>query len=65
MNKLRANKGRIDIMTAARNSILHDFKRIVNANMSDDEEKVEQDEDYTNMSLIKKKNANVKRRDSD
>ena len=64
MNQQRSRKGRIDIMTAARNSIYDDFKHYANVNLSDNEQKLEKDEDYLNMSLLKTK-YNAKRRDSD
>ncbi len=55
----------MDVMSAAREAAFYDIKLLVGSHMSDDEEKVENDEDYLNMSLLKMKYIKNKRRDSD
>lgn len=62
MYRIRSTKGRMDIMEAARMSMMLDIKRLVNAN-SDDEKDLINDEDYQNMKMANMKQH--KRADSD
>jgi hypothetical protein len=64
MFNIKKKVGRIDVMEAARVSILSDIKRLMNANNSDDEVDAEKDEDYMDMAIAKR-GKNVKRSDSD
>ena len=44
---------------------MSEIREIVGMHYSDTEERAEQDEDYQNMSMLKKKYLNAKRKDSD
>lgn len=52
-------------MGAAMHGVYADLKNVMGMQMSDTEEKAEEDEDYKNMTLVKNKYLNRKRRDSD
>lgn len=57
----------MDIMGTAMTAAVDDIKRVmgIKEHHSDNEENVENDEDYQNMSLLKQKYLNRRRRDSD
>ncbi len=57
----------MDIMGSAMAAAMTDMKRAIGMkeHFSDDEEKVENDDDYQTMNEIKQKYLNVRRRDSD
>jgi hypothetical protein len=57
----------MDIMGTAMHSAIDDIKNIIGLrdHHSDHEENAENDDDYQNMSMLKKKYLGMKRRDSD
>ena len=63
--KIRQKKERMDVMGSAIDQALDDMRHFMGYNMSDNEEKAENDSDYKDMNTLKLKYLNRKRRDSD
>lgn len=63
----QSKKKRMDIMGTAMYAAVDDLKHLIGMreHHSDNEEKVEDDEDYVNMSILKRKYLTRRRRDSD